>query len=181
ASATDNCDASPVLTQSPTAGTLVSGTTTVTVTATDVYGNASTCTFQLIVVDNTAPVITVCAVDVTEQLDGSCELSLPDYTGLVTATDNCDLSLTVTQSPLAGTILSGDGTVQTVVITVTDDNGNSTTCSFDVTLEDTVVPVITCPAVVNVVADAGSCFATGVALGSPTTSANCGVATVTNN
>ncbi|MEZ5021014.1 MAG: hypothetical protein R2756_13030 [Bacteroidales bacterium] len=47
---------------------------------------------------------------------------------------------------------------------------------------DTQNPTITCPAdVLNVPADAGQCYATGVALGSPTTADNCGVATVTNN
>ncbi|MEZ5021005.1 MAG: hypothetical protein R2756_12985 [Bacteroidales bacterium] len=47
---------------------------------------------------------------------------------------------------------------------------------------DTQNPTITCPAdVITVPADAGQCYATGVALGSPTTADNCGVATVTNN
>ena len=47
---------------------------------------------------------------------------------------------------------------------------------------DTQDPTITCPAnVTNVPADAGQCYATGVALGSPTTEDNCGVATVTSN
>ncbi|MEZ5021013.1 MAG: hypothetical protein R2756_13025 [Bacteroidales bacterium] len=46
-----------------------------------------------------------------------------------------------------------------------------------VTVVDTQNPTITCPAdVLNVPADLNQCYATGVALGSPTTADNCGVA-----
>src|SRR5258707_8762079 len=52
-----------------------------------------------------------------------------------------------------------------------------------VTVVDNQNPTITCPADVTVNADAGQCHATGVALGSPVTSDNCGVdnGTITNH
>jgi len=50
-----------------------------------------------------------------------------------------------------------------------------------VIVKDAQLPTISCPATVTVNADAGSCAATGVALGTPTTSDNCSVASVTNN
>ncbi|MBK7175101.1 MAG: hypothetical protein IPH84_18210 [Bacteroidales bacterium] len=56
--ATDNCTATPslVITQSPTAGTLVStGVTTVTITVTDAAGNFSTCSANFTVTDNISP------------------------------------------------------------------------------------------------------------------------------
>ncbi|MFH4964401.1 LamG-like jellyroll fold domain-containing protein, partial [Gaetbulibacter sp. M235] len=58
--------------------------------------------------------------------------------------------------------------------------GLTATCDQTVTVNDTTPPTITCPANVTVSANA-SCEATGVALGSPTTADNCGVASVTNN
>jgi hypothetical protein len=49
-----------------------------------------------------------------------------------------------------------------------------------VTVSDNVNPTITCPANVTATTNTG-CTATGVALGTPTTADNCGVASVTNN
>ncbi|WP_068761276.1 M36 family metallopeptidase [Aequorivita soesokkakensis] len=50
ASATDNCNPDPVITQDPAAGTMVgAGVTTMTMTATDAAGNADTCTFTVTV------------------------------------------------------------------------------------------------------------------------------------
>ncbi len=50
ASATDNCNPDPVITQDPAVGTMVgAGVTTMTMTATDAAGNADTCTFTVTV------------------------------------------------------------------------------------------------------------------------------------
>src|SRR5207249_1969383 len=54
-------------------------------------------------------------------------------------------------------------------------------CAFTVTVRDTQLPTITCPADVTVNANAGTCIATGVALGNPAASDNCGAVTVTSN
>jgi gliding motility-associated-like protein len=176
----DNCDAVLTITQSPAAGTVVAGTTTVTLTATDAAGNSTDCTFDLIVEDTDAPVIVTCAPNTTLQLGANCEATLPDYTLSVVATDNCDNNLTISQSPAAGTIVSGHGSVVNVTVTVTDANGNSTQCFFDVTLEDSVAPVVSCAADVAEATDAGSCFAT-ITLDAPTADDNCAIASVTND
>lgn len=55
---TDNCSPTTVITQSPTAGTIISASQVCTVTATDDAGNSSSITFNLIVDDQTPPVIT---------------------------------------------------------------------------------------------------------------------------
>jgi hypothetical protein len=182
ASATDNCDTDVTIAQSPAAGVTVSGTTTVTLTATDDAGNTDTCTFQVIVEDTTNPTITTCASDVTELVDGACNLSLPNYTGLIVADDNCTDSddLIITQSPVAGTTINGHGTVTTVTITVADANGNTTTCDFEVTLQDDIAPTITCDGAVTQTADAGQCGAV-VDLEVPATADNCGVVSVIND
>jgi len=68
-----------------------------------------------------------------------------------------------------------------VTWTATDANGNRTTCTQRVVVRDTQAPTLACPADVTVVADPGVCVATGVLLGNPVTSENCGTLTVTSN
>jgi len=119
------------------------GPNTVTLTVTDNGGNVSTCQVVVTVEDNEAPAITCPGpqtLDITDP--ASCDVALPDYTGLATATDNC--SAVVTQSPAPGTIVSGHGTVTTVTLTATDPAGNSTNCTFDVTNSDVVAPTAVC-------------------------------------
>jgi hypothetical protein len=175
ATVADNCDASPVVTQSPAAGTTISGAgtvVTVTLTATDASGNTSDCTFDVTVVDNTAPGIT-CPGNTNENADASCDVSLPDYTGAATVADNCDASPVVTQSPAAGTTISGAGTVQTVTLTVTDASGNTADCTFDVTVVDNTAPSITCPGNTNENADANCEISLADYTGAVTVSDNC--------
>ncbi len=57
--AADDCDPNPVITvQPPSGSSFPVGTTAVTITATDVFGNAATCTFNVTVEAAEAPVIT---------------------------------------------------------------------------------------------------------------------------
>ncbi|MBK7112001.1 MAG: hypothetical protein IPH60_06090 [Flavobacteriales bacterium] len=65
----------------------------------------------------------------------------------------------------------------TVIWTVTDNAGSTATCTQTVTVTDNVPPTITCPADVAVNTNSG-CTATGVVLGTPVSSDNCGVASV---
>ena len=137
--ATDNCS-TPSLTASHNPGDIFpAGTTVVTYTATDAAGNVATCTFNVTVEDDIDPVIVDCQGDTTLQITAAnCETTLPDYTGLVTATDNCTGTITYTQSPAAGTTVSTtDGSI-TVTITAEDASGNQATCSFEVTIVDNV-------------------------------------------
>lgn len=71
-------------------------------------------------------------------------------------------------------------TLNPVVLTVTDVAGNTASCTSQVTVLDTVRPNITAPANVSIPPNSG-CNATGVALGTPVTSDNCSVASITNN
>ena len=63
----------------------------------------------------------------------------------------------------------------------TDIHGNTTACTQTVIVLDNQSPAIACPPTVTVNADPGTCAATGVALGRPVTTDNCGVASVTSN
>lgn len=136
ASATDDVDPTPDITQSPTAGSTVTDGMVITLTATDDAGNTDNCTFTVsISADTEKPTI----VGLTDQFV-DCNEILPDYTGLGTAADNCDASPIVTQSPTAGSAVTNG---MTVTLTATDDAGNSDDFTFDVYVNaDTEVPVI---------------------------------------
>lgn len=145
------------------------GTTTNIFTATDGSGNTATCSFNVVVLDNQPPVIT-CPNDTILAADLSCTAT---FFFTVTATDNCTTNPVITQ--LTG-ITSGNafpmGTTTNTFV-VTDSTGNTATCSFDVTVVD--APVITCPGdVINIPADAGQCYASGVDIGTASAVDNCG-------
>jgi gliding motility-associated-like protein len=147
------------------------GLTTVEWTATDNSNNTTTCTFTVTVLDNQVPVIINCQSNQVVSADNACEYELPDYTSLITFTDNC--SATITQSPIAGTLV-GLG-VTSITITVTDQSGNATLCNFSITVNDTEAPVIAdCPNNITMSNDAGNCgaFVTWTA---PTATDNCSV------
>jgi len=151
------------------------GNTTVTWTVTDGLGNTETATQVVTVTDTEKPKITAPAdVHVTSDA-GKCTA-----TGVALGTpvtlDNCSVA-TVTNDAVEPFAL---GNI-TVTWTVTDGSGNTETATQVVTVTDTEKPKITAPAAVNVTSDAGKCTATGVALGTPVTSDNCSVASVTNN
>ncbi len=145
ATVSDNCSntAGITLTQSPASGSTISTTTLVTLTATDQAGNSNTCTFNVVLDDTTSPVI-ACPADQTVAIDASCSYPIPDFSTLVGGTDNCSAlaDMTVTQNPTAGTISSG---ITPVLITLTDESGNSSTCIANVLPDDTTPPTIICP------------------------------------
>ncbi|MBL4705577.1 MAG: HYR domain-containing protein, partial [Flavobacteriales bacterium] len=136
----DNCNPAPAVTQSPVAGTVTSASTTITLTVNDGSGNTASCTFDVIPTDNTNPTIT-CPGNQTENPDASCNFTLPDYTGLAIASDNCNPAPAITQTPIAGTVISG---TTTLTLTADDGNGNTSTCTFDVVLNDATAPTAVC-------------------------------------
>ncbi|MCB9204173.1 MAG: HYR domain-containing protein [Flavobacteriales bacterium] len=178
----DNCTANGSMTYSqlPTVGTSLSGSTTVTVTGTDASGNSSSCSFLVVVEDQTNPTITCPLVAISEVADANCFITLDDYRSLADVDDNCDQNLTVVQSPAAGFTTSSGGANQSVMLTVTDDNGNSANCSFTVFNVDETAPSIGCPTVGPVSAEANCEYILADYTGSATTGDNCdGNVTVT--
>ncbi len=145
ATATDNCTVT--ITQFPTAGTVLSSshnqTHVVTITATDAAGNTDECEVTLTGKDVTDPVITTCPVDRDVNLDETCSFVVPDLVSEATATDNC--TVTITQFPTAGTVLSSShNQTHVVTITATDAAGNTDECEVTLTGKDVTDPVITC-------------------------------------
>jgi endonuclease G len=97
------------------------GTTTITYTATDAAGNSTEATQVVTVVDNTAPTLT--APELTSVNAGlSGQAAIPNVLAGTIASDNCG-PVTLSQSPVAGTIV-GVGT-HVITITATDSAGNT--------------------------------------------------------
>jgi hypothetical protein len=134
------------------------GVTTNTFRATDAAGNTSTCSFTVTVNDVQAPAIS-CPANIVRNTDaGACTASVvvpnPTYS------DNCAVTqltwamtgATVASSPATGINFVGtrtfnlNGTTGTGVTTITytakDAAGNTTICSFTVTVNDAVRPII---------------------------------------
>ena len=116
------------LAQSP-AGPYALGPTGVTLTVTDNHGAASSCTGTVTVVDTTAPAIS-CPAAITANGSQASGGAVVPFT--VSATDSCDASPTIVAAPPSGSFLPFGTT--TVLATATDDSGNSTQCSFTVTV-----------------------------------------------
>ncbi len=167
----DNCSVVSVVSNAPAVYPL--GTNVVTWTVTDGSGNTATCTQRVIVRDTSAPTIS-CPADVTVAANAGCTATNVTL-GSATTGDNCSVASVVSNAPAVYPL----GT-NVVTWTVTDGSGNTATCTQRVIVRDTTAPTISCPADVTVSANAG-CTATGVVLGSPTTSDNCSVASVTNS
>ena len=128
------------------------------------YSGSDVFTYQLCDGDNDCSTATVtitinsaCASDLTPPsiscpsnktigLGANCSATMPDYRGQATVSDNCTATanIGITQSPAAGTALNGTGNT-IVVLTATDGNGNTASCSFTVTKVDQTAPSITCP------------------------------------
>lgn len=112
----------------------IGSTITVTLTVTDPSGNTDSCTANVTVVDILGPLFD-CLDDATVAFDlGETYYTLPDYvaSGDVTAVDNCTAAVTISQDPSAGTQLT-EG-IHTITFEATDDEGNTTNCSFDLTV-----------------------------------------------
>jgi hypothetical protein len=133
ATATDNAGGVSIARSGLPAGNVFPvGTTTIIYTATDDAGNSSTATQTVTVIDNTAPTITAPA-PTSVNADATGHALIPNVVAGATASDNCG-PVTITQSPLAGTVV-GVGT-HTIVITATDAAGNSTTATTTFTVID---------------------------------------------
>jgi len=141
--ATDNSDPTVTITQNPTSGTVIGlGETDVTITAKDDPGNTSTCQAKLTVVDNIQP--TVVCKDITVELDANGEASIAANDVFDSGSDNCGQINPESVSP--NTFDCSNLGQNNVTLTVNDGNGNTATCSANVTVQDNIAPnIITCP------------------------------------
>jgi gliding motility-associated-like protein len=155
---TDNCSG-VVTTQ--TAG-LVSGSTfpvgvtTQTFKANDASSNVTTCSFNITVIDNQAPVI-ACPANISVNATAGTCAAVVNFVAPV-GTDNCGGVVTTQTAGLASGSTFPVG-VTTQTFKATDASSNITTCSFTITVVDNQPPVIACPSNISVNNDAGQCGA----------------------
>lgn len=124
------------------------GDNTVTVTATDINGNTSSCTSTVTVLP--AVEFMNCPIDIFIGT-GSGVCSAAVTFGTPTATSVCGTPvITQTSGPASGSLFP----VGTTLVEFTADiNGVATFCSFDVTVTDTDLPQLDCPGDLIVAAD----------------------------
>jgi hypothetical protein len=143
--AADNCTPANqlALTQNPAAGTPIGpGHSTIVVSVSDASGNTSTANVGLNVVDLTPPGILATPAPLTLSADANCQAVVPNVLPGVLATDNCTpaAELLLTQNPAAGTVVSS-GTYS-ILLSVSDASGNSSTATVPLSVVDTTAPVI---------------------------------------
>ncbi|WP_320167938.1 hypothetical protein [Mangrovibacterium marinum] len=156
AAASDNCGGLVTIDNDYSAptGDCLNGTYPVKFTATDVCNNSAEVTVNIVINDNTPPVIT-CPPLAVVNCEGDTS---PENTGKATATDNCDASVDITYLDATSTT---PGCAATATITrtwtATDDCDNSSSC--DQTILVASIDIVKTFAADNVIAGgAGSSF-----------------------
>jgi gliding motility-associated-like protein len=112
----------------------------VTYTATDSYGNISSCSFSVLVEDKGLPVFQTCIEDIivnATACDAVASWAIP------TALDNCG-TVTVVETHSPGSTFPL-GTTK-VSYTATDESGNSSVCKFNIIVKNEAPPTLEdCP------------------------------------
>lgn len=170
--AIDNCSVVSVVQTDglPSGSQFPVGVSTVEFTATDTSGNTSICTFDITVEDNEAP-LAVCE-NITIQLDefGSASITAAELDG--GSTDACGVDTIAIDQNTFDCSNVGDNNV---TLTVTDVNGNSSTCTAIVTVEDVTAPEVVCQDITVQLDASGSVSITGMDVDGGSTDA-CGIA-----
>jgi|GEM_PF-964517 len=173
ATATDNCSGTILSNDAPV--TFFKGLNTVIWTATDGSGNKGSSIQTIMVIDNEIPVI-ICPANVIANVNtDACEASGINL-GNPQATDNCTGITLLNNAPLTYAV----GTT-TVTWTATDASGNSVSCDQLVMITDNIAPVIICLPTMTINTDPDQCTASNVFPGTPQSSDNCALASLTNN
>lgn len=136
------------------------GETVIIWTVLDRSYNLGSCTQTIAVTDNEDPVIT-CPIDTIIYTDTDTSGAFVNYITPI-GTDNCAETNTLQLAGQAsGAFFLIGETVN--VFEATDFAGNRSTCSFKITVKDTVPPELNCPDTIRVSTDS-ACFATNVDL-----------------
>jgi MYXO-CTERM domain-containing protein len=131
----------PVVTYSPASGSsLPFGENRVTVTATDAAGNTASCTFFAYVRDTTPAQLQCPANQVVE---ATSMLSMPVTYPPAEASDVMGVLSLLYSRPSGSHFPYGENPV---IVTAMDFSGRTSTCTFTVSVKDSIPPQIQCPA-----------------------------------
>ena len=172
-----------LLNQNPTTHTYPSlpntQTYNVTMRVTDAAGTTCTTTKSVTVQDITPPAI-ICPGDITLNTDpGQCYATH----GAPPFTDDCDdmptMTCTATGTSSGTNITQFDKGITTVTCVATDASGNSSSCTYDITVIDTELPTVSCPT--NIVVTIPGCDGgTNVNFAAPIFADNCPMVSATS-
>jgi gliding motility-associated-like protein len=156
-----------------------SGTLTVSETNDSTGCDFTTNAFNVSIWEVTDPVIS-CPGDTTEYVNDQCKFILPDYTSLAMVDSNCGPDPVITQSPVAGTVISGSGTIQEIRLLAQFFGGHESECTFNILLQDTILPGVLSLRDTTILVGVGV-TETQVTMPLPDFSDNCGLQSVTND
>ncbi len=164
----------PAITYSDASGSLFPvGITTVTVTASNTCGTVIS-TFDVVVNDTEAPVISCPGIIMVNNDPGTCGAAV-NYS--LTYADNCGAMPVLQNSiPASGSVFPVGTSTYTFV--VSDASGNTDTCNFSITVNDTENPSISCPPNITATVSTSGCSSL-VTYNLPSYSDNCSGATLT--
>lgn len=115
------------------------GNNTVTLSVTDVNENVSICTAVVTVEDNLTPIALCQNGKVKLNSQGTGSITIADINN--GSTDACGISnISLSQTNFDCSDLG----INTVTLTVTDNNGNSNNCTAEVEVVDVIPPVVSC-------------------------------------
>ena len=174
---TDNCGVDSI-NQTHTPGQVFPlGSTTVSYTATDTSGNPTTVSFDVNVVDVDGPTIANLPADIVVPNPSDACSGIANWTP-PTPSDPCGVASLTSDVPPGSVFPAG---VSTVTYTAVDNNGNNSTASFTVTLEDTIPPtLINVPADMTLPSTPGFCGTVPIWT-APQPVDNCGIQSITSN
>lgn len=137
ATATDLCDASPMISFVDLTTQINAQQTSVTRTwtAIDDCGNAAQCSRTIVVEGGNAPLTINCPISAPNlSADNNCQAVIPDYLALATTSGGCGAGPlpTLVQTPPAGTVVN-PGTV-IIHLTLINAAGQTVECVFNVTI-----------------------------------------------
>lgn len=126
-----------------TFGCAAVGTQSVTLEVTDPSGNTSTCVSTVTVQDTTAPIAN-CQANINAFLSGgTATVNATDLN--LNSSDNCtSLTFEINGQPQQNFSCADVGPAFPVTLTVIDGAGNTDTCVTNVTVQDTLAPVVAC-------------------------------------
>jgi hypothetical protein len=152
----NGCDSDYTLTQNISAGDSLTaaGFIQIEVVAENTtFGNSDTCHIEVAVLDSIAPEIQCLFTSTTRLLDANCEATIPNYDSegfFYNFTENCDTAFTFSQSMTPGDTISGVVNIDIMLI-ISDQSGNSSSCITTLITEDNTPPTVTCPATTDTV------------------------------
>jgi regulation of enolase protein 1 (concanavalin A-like superfamily) len=149
---TDNCTISSYSLSQTSFDCSDIGENTVILSVTDESGNTGTCSATVTVEDNTPP-LAKCK-NLTIALDANGNATIAEDAVNKNSTDNCGIaSYSLSQTSFN---CSDAGGINLVVLTVTDDSGNQSTCEAIIEVEDNTAPQANCQDITKVLGGDGT-------------------------